>query len=328
MPLLFLSLRLQFKFFDSVNENKLTCYMKITALLIFITIVACNTQPEKITSSTNNIAEIQDQAVSNDNDEIKFDCDFFGQKTPGNEPVIFAPGIVSTNEDIYGFEISPSGKEMIFTRPTGIYIIQNNSGQWTKPEIISFSRVENNGECCFARDGDKIFFNSRRPCPGSNSTSNIWISEKKDGNWTAPYYSKLSKPGKTVHAISMAANGNIYSDGVTKFTEDNGSYSAAQKLNPNIVGYHVFIASDESYLIFDKRVSKASSDLFICFSKSDGTWTPPAPLLNINTAAKENQPFVSGDEKYFFFTRSNKVHWLKADFIEDLRIKSMANTTH
>jgi len=249
---------------------------------------------------------------------------YFGQTPPGDTPEIFAPGIISTTEDIYGFEISPSGAEMIYTRPTGIHIIQFKSGKWSDPEVISFSKTGNNGECCFSRDGSKIYFNSRRSCPESEAASNIWISDRTNNGWSEPYYSKLSKPGATVHSVSVASNGNIYCDGVTKFVYENWNYSEAQKLSPEIKGAHVFIASDESYILFDQRYSGRGTDIFISFTKPDGTWTTPVALDNINTTSSERQPFVSGDGKYFFFTRNNKVYWVKADFIKELKTAELS----
>ncbi|NPD47990.1 MULTISPECIES: PD40 domain-containing protein [unclassified Lentimicrobium] len=302
---------------------KLSPRISIILIFTFIGLASCNsqTQPKnevkKMEPVRKEVKPVEETKILSN----VFECDYMGQETPGSIPVVFAPGIVSTNEDIYGFEISPSGKEMIYTRKEGINILEFKSGKWSKPHIISFSKVGNNGECSYSRDGNKIYFNSRRSCPGSKTASNIWISEKKDGNWSKPYYSKLSIPNKTVHSVSVAANGNLYCDGIVRFEHSGGSYSKAKSLQANIKGAHVFIASDESYLMFDKRVQGKSSDIFITFLKSDKTWTSPVPLDKINTIAKENQPTVTSDGKYIFFTRNNKIFWMKADFINEMQKK-------
>ena len=51
---------------------------------------------------------------------------YLGQKPPGKVPEVFAPGIVSTKEDEYAFEMSPSGNEMLFTRGRSLILITKN----------------------------------------------------------------------------------------------------------------------------------------------------------------------------------------------------------
>ncbi|MCD4735175.1 MAG: hypothetical protein K8R53_03970 [Bacteroidales bacterium] len=51
-------------------------------------------------------------------------------------PEIFAPGIVSTKEDETAFEISYSGKEIVFIRKNKVIILTMNSeDNWNKPAV-------------------------------------------------------------------------------------------------------------------------------------------------------------------------------------------------
>ena len=95
------------------------------------------------------------------------------------------------------------------------------------------------------------------------------------------------------------------------------------------------IAPDESFLIFaSSRPGFGITDLFICFSKEDGTWTRPRNMgPEINTDAKEAFPFISFDGKYLFFmsTRVSRlnpskipdgpgnVYWVDAGIIQKYR---------
>ncbi len=102
----------------------------------------------------------------------------------------------------------------------------------------------------------------------------------------------------------------------------NGQYQPPEKLSPDIKGHHPFIASDESFLIFDNHPVSGGkgADLFITFQKADSTWTKPVSLgEKINTSALETNAFVTPDQKYLFFTRQFDIYWVKMDFIEQIR---------
>jgi hypothetical protein len=72
-------------------------------------------------------------------------------------PSKFAPGIVTTNKDDSCFEISSSGKEMVFNRENAVYLVQQDaSGKWGDPAVI----FDSGDETSFAPDGTKIYFNA------------------------------------------------------------------------------------------------------------------------------------------------------------------------
>lgn len=248
-----------------------------------------------------------------------FQCDYMGQEPPHDMPVLFAPEILGTRLDESCFELSISGKEIVFTRDGKIFrIIQNEQGIWSKPFALPFP----GGETSFSKDGTKIYFNSRASFPGMKVALNVWVTQKIDNQWTEPKH--LSEPviNQTVHAPSIAANGNIYASGIMRLKLINGQYQPPEKLAPDIKGHHPFIASDESFLIFDNHPVSGGkgADLFITFQRSDSTWTKPVSLgEKINTSSLETNAFVTPDQKSLFFTRNFDVYWVKADFIEQIR---------
>jgi len=260
------------------------------------------------------ISEIQDKKA--EKSEI-FNCDYLGEKLPKEEPVKFAPGIFSGG----CFEISTTGNEIQFSRSGNIYIMSKTDTGWEKPYVAPFSGTNTDGESTFLPDGKKIYFMSNRPLANAKSLMNTWVSEKVNGIWISPHSLKLPSFNKTIHAVTMAKSGNIYFSGLYKITYNNEKDQNIESLKPNIKGAHPFIALDESYLIFDRRMN-SSSDLYIIYSRTDGTWTQPIKLNNkINTPSQEVGAFVTPDGKFMFFSRKSDIYWVSADFIEELKPK-------
>ena len=107
----------------------------------------------------------------------------------------------------------------------------------------------------------------------------------------------------------------------------NGSFS-----DPQHVGYpisseydegDVFIASDESYIIFTSRErpdSFGSGDLYICFKSENNSWSEPINMgNNINSKDYDYCPIVNVDGKYFFFSKHGDIYWIDAKIIYELK---------
>jgi hypothetical protein len=248
-----------------------------------------------------------------------FECDYLGQELPDDIPLKFVPEVISTDADESCFEISVTGKEIVFSREMKIYIIkQDQNGVWNSPTPLSFS----GGETSLSKDGKKIYFNSRDHFPGAKVPLNVWVSPKMNDRWDKPFPLGDPVTSQSVHAPTVAGNGNMYASGIIRLKFIDGEYQPPEQLTLAIKGYHPFISADESFMIFDKRpmIEGNRGDLFITFRNSDDTWTDPVRLgEKINTSALETNAFVTPDEKYMFFTRKFDIYWVKADFIRKLR---------
>jgi len=279
-------------------------------ILIISPFYNCENQTQK-GSDTDKIV-VRDTATKEiENKPDIFNCDYLGEKPPKEEPVKFAPGTFSAGS----FEISTTGNEIQFTRSGNIYIMSKTDSGWEKPYVAPFSGTKVDGESTFLPDGKKIYFMSNRPLANTKSLINTWVSEKVNGIWKSPHSLKLPSFDKTIHAVTVAKSGNIYFSGLYKIACNNEEYRIIEKLKPDIIGFHPFIALDESYLIFDKN-----SDLYIVYSKIDGTWTQPIKLNNrINTPSQEGSAFVTPDGKFMFFSRKSDLYWVDACFIEEFR---------
>jgi hypothetical protein len=251
---------------------------------------------------------------------------YLGQKPPGMIPELFAPGIVSTRADEYGLEVSLDGNEILFVRGGSIMLAARNSdGAWRLPAVAPFSGEHIDGEPCFSPDGRRIIFASRRPLSNAKRSRNTWVSEKNGGVWGPAIPFDALPWDKTIHALSIAASGNVYEDGIIRFPFIDGKYGPAEHLSPSVKGLFPFIAPDESFIVLsDRPPGRADADLFVSFRQLDGAWTRPVSLGGaINSREHEGNAFVTADGRLMFFSRKQEIYWVSAEIIQELKSKEV-----
>jgi WD40-like Beta Propeller Repeat len=285
-------------------------------------------------------------------DTLKFSDlygDYLGQTLPSDTPVVFARGIVSTDDLEHSPAIfTPDGNEVywITARPPSA----NNSDwinraltmkrvneQWSAPFIAPYHIT------ALSPDGKCGYFTSQE-------NKDIWISKKQGDKWSRPkclnfltQYPEL----KFAYVGSITRNGTLYftaylegplnNYGIYRTKLINGNYEKPEALSSNInmasgtLNWTPFINPDENYLIFssNRKGEFGGSDLYISFHDiNKDTWSEPINMGEpINTAAQERLPWISPDSKYLFFTRwtpdhNQDVFWVSAKIIERLREKN------
>ena len=188
-------------------------------------------------------------------------------------------------------------------------------GQWTKPQVASFSGqiIEgfNISPC-----GKKIVLTSKSPLDSTGKpleTSRVRIIEKGDNGWGGHNLLRSSIRGYP----ALADNGNLYlATGDIWISEYiDGHYTEMVSIGDSIntsafYEEDLFIAPDESYLLFCRRDDGYGAwDIFISYRKQDGSWTKAKNMgESINTSATEVYPFVSSDGNYFFFGSNRTTH--------------------
>lgn len=252
-------------------------------------------------------------------------------------PVLFAPGIISTADDEFGFSMSPDGNTCYFclkspsTISSSVVVICTSTfsnSRWTEPVIAPFSGRYKDFNPSLSPDGSSLFFISNRPVNGTKKTdTDIWMVKKTANGWGEP--KNLGAPVNSAGyelGCSMATNGTLYfsstgADGnlniySSKFI--NGKYETPELLPGSINTLNSetdpFIAPDESYIIFSSQgrpdAMKGSgadagyprADLYVSFRKN-GKWTTAVNLgPDVNTTAEESNPWVSADGKTLYFT--------------------------
>lgn len=88
-----------------------------------------------------------------------------------------------------------------------------------------------------------------------------------------------------------------------------GTYEGAEDLHINTDGWeaHANIYNNGNSIVFssDRNSEEGKSDLFISHRQSNGTWTRPVALDELNTDDNEDAPFVAGDGTLYFSSRGH-----------------------
>ena len=243
-------------------------------------------------------------------------------------PVLFTLAPINTNMNERDIAISPDGKEMFYTvvlQPTLFHTIlyckKDNNGNWTAPQVASFSGIYSDMEPAFSPDGKKLFFSSNRPDTLRKIINyDIWYVEKSKNEWINP--KNLGPEVNTAsneYYPSVASNGNLYftaeyDKGTGK--EDifickliDGKYSPSIPLdtgiNSPLYEFNAFVSPDESYILFTsfgRKDDKGRGDIYFSSKDDKGNWLPAKNLAIVNSDKLDYCPFVSFDSKTLFFT--------------------------
>lgn len=258
---------------------------------------------------------------------------YLGQTAPGDTPVAFAPGLVSSPHWDYGIGIGEGAKEFYFVTAGGMYekatflSYKQVGDQWQKTVISKHV-----GQPVIAPNGKMMHLGRR------------YKERTKDG-WSEVKTLDLPFNDGYIMRMSSSNKGTLYFDSYVKDQPNfpiryarkvGGKYQMPQALSENINQgknvNHPFVAPDESYIIWDavREGGHGSSDIYISFKQKDGTWGRAMSLGDkINTSAWEAAATVSPDGKYIFFNRnigSDKyenvdIMWVSASIIDELRTK-------
>ena len=278
---------------------------------------------------------------------------YLGQEPPGDEPVVFAKGILS----IEGNEHSPpvfsnDGKEVFWVSefPMKIYTMKYKNNKWSAPKKSKINyRIRNteenphylSSEPVFSPDNKKLFFLSNRPIEGREKEERdlyIWYVDRTENGWsdakflggnvneTPMFWTFTLNDENTIYFSSnhrtVYGNKDIWESKII-----NGEYQTSINLGNTINSDNSelspFIARDNSYMIYgikDHPKGIGNIDLFISYRKSNGDWTEGINLgPKINSKYGEAAPQVSPDGKYMFYQKYGEIFWVSTSFIEELR---------
>ncbi|MFC2136012.1 hypothetical protein ACFLTH_15460, partial [Bacteroidota bacterium] len=254
----------------------------------------------------------------------------FDQNPPGMTPEIFAPGILSTEENVEQEPVfSSDGKMLFYTTRfeeeeyVTMYMIREKE-TWSDPLGPLYIDGLKVRYPSVSHDSKKLFF--------------VYVQEIEKNNKKSfnsdIYFAKIVSPGhfgkpEKMNPIinseynenhpSIADSGNLYfySDieagfggaDIYRSVMVDGNYTAAENLGENVNSqsneFNPFIAADESYIIFNSMNSGKSnakppnSDLFISFRNEDGSWSKAKNMGSaINSEASELKATVSPDGRF------------------------------
>jgi len=266
------------------------------------------------------------------NEETVADLDvaapYLGQKPPGDEPVLFAPGIVSTSTREWSMAVTPDGLEIFFglAAEDTTYILHTfamDDGQWADLSVASFSGEFSDFDLTMSPDGNRLYFTSNRPTEaGGEKLENpdIWYVDRTGNGWGEPVhfdapintqdrelYPSESRDG-FIYFFSSRPGGFGRSD-LYRASYRNGEFGAPENLGEAINSEKsegdACISPDGDYLVFTSTRDDGygGGDLYVSFKTADDGWTQAVNLgEKVNTEHLEFCPSVSRDGKYLFFT--------------------------
>jgi hypothetical protein len=274
----------------------------------------------------------------------KRDPKYFDEVPPGSTPKVFAPGKVSTenmfefgavfsndqSEFFYGVEINGKAE----TR-----MMKFENGKWSEPIQLLVHNIYSYNDPFLTPDNKKLFFISDRPLEdnGPKKDYDIWYIERDGDKWSSPRNAGENiNTNKNEYYISFAKSGKMYFSSNGKDGKENydiysselkdGEFQPSINLGPNVntneYEADVYVAPDESYLVFaaNRQGGLGSGDLHVSFRTKDGTWTPAKSLGNIiNTETDDFCPYVTPDGKYLFYASRGDVYWVEMSVVMKLK---------
>lgn len=270
---------------------------------------------------------------------------YFGFTPPKNKAEVFAPGIISTDDQEFAGTFSPDLEHFTYTSYGSYKNLKNNTivetkllnQKWSTPKAAHFSGKVFEFEPSFSPDGKKIIYGSRRKIDENDKKPRVrpWICNVENKSLSNPYLAGEVFRSMGIMYPTISNNGNIYlsvwePDGACQiyFSElINGKYQKPVKLteNVNFCSYvaHSYIAPDESYILFDAQPNSPDSFenyIYISFKDKTGNWSKAKKLpASVNITSNLMCPSVSPDGKYLFFTNGGNIYWISANVIDELK---------
>jgi Tol biopolymer transport system component len=265
---------------------------------------------------------------------------YLGQIPPVDEPVLFAPGIVSTGEDHCSAALGPDGQEIYWELGIKIGFSKLENGRWTEPEVVSFCKGDpyRYGNPFISPDGKKMFFTTMRPGAVSEDKENIWYAERTASGWADPTPVSPEVNALSLHwSISVSGRGTLYFQGTSEdsyggmgdiyYAELVGGAHAAPvnagpAINTKATETCPYVAPDESYIVFTRidQTDPANSGIFISYKDKAGRWRPAVMLTGGSRDKGGLSPKITPDGKYLFYVNGG-MFWMPARLIEDMRPK-------
>jgi len=277
--------------------------------------------------ATNSFAEV-----------IPVDSLYFGQPTPGDSGVVFAPGRISLpgrNEPCITF--SPDGKTLAFYigeyPNTQILTSEFKNGKWNSPVAAPFSAGRSTGEPIFSLDGNRLYMFATNAA-NSVGSYDLSYSTKNDTIWSNPISlgAPLNIAGEQYHPCTTADNSMYFAAGngpLARSQFTNGAYQPRVMLPTPINNPYTpqtwgdpYVAPDESYMLIKSKMAGGygQHDIYISYRKANGGWTNPKNLGNkINTQYDETTGDITPDGKYMTYASNKNLRWVKTTFINRLK---------
>ncbi|MEL6389638.1 MAG: hypothetical protein AAFQ02_05715 [Bacteroidota bacterium] len=276
---------------------------------------------------------------------------YLGLTPPGDSPEKFAPGVVSLPDRYeFGSTFNRAGDEFYFAynvaNRTEIHQMKVQDGEWLAPRLLVGDDYFNYNDPMLSNDEKRLYFISRRPIqidtenPANveNPNNDIWYVQRQENGWSQPvnagpnintdreeFYMSFTQDGDLCYSSNQQApEDTIFNFDILISKLENGVFQKPEKMDPNIqsIAYDgdPYIDPKQRFVIFtsDRRGGFGKTDLYISYQDQDGSWTKAKNLGDLyNTDDQELCPYITPDQKYFFYTSAQDIYWVSAKFITD-----------
>lgn len=274
------------------------------------------------------------------NDSVKIENLYFGQKPPSSTPALFAPNIISINGRFEGtVSFSPDLKEIYFgvdneNKKTSIYFSKLEDNKWTPVKKANFTKGQKKEELhpFVSRDGKKIYFTA---LDSIFADEKIWYVNRSENSWSDAVILDSPINDDLVFFPNQSNNGDLYYFNLSKrktyyAPNQNGKFLETKEVQHEF-GHHAFISPSQDYLVFTGRnqdEGRKDNDIYVCFKQKEGTWTKPLNLGSVvNSDFNEKGPSITPDGKYLFFGRAERegkiglanIYWVSTEVIHKLK---------
>lgn len=249
---------------------------------------------------------------------------------------------ISTECVEYGPALSQHGDELYFARSkqawgsrgmiSFIYYSKKVNGEWTRPEIVSFSGVYDDSDPHLSRDGNRLYFISERPSDAEITSPDIWMVQKQaSGQWgeATRLTEPLNSPGRE-YSPRTDGQGNLYfaSDREGGYGQGDlymalvhdGTFDPPLNMGPVLNSptgeWNLEINKEGDMILFEASQRKQNitpyGDLYISFKRGP-SWTIPQHLSELNTSGSDLTPHLTADQSWLYFASSDSLQGKHTD---------------
>jgi hypothetical protein len=274
---------------------------------------------------------------------------YLGEEPPGDTPLVFAKGFVSTQLNQRDTAWSPEGDGLFYSlwaRNRGVIVtVRRTDGVWSQPEIAPISGIHSDLEPFISPDGKALYFVSKRPlvAGGEEKDWDIWVARRTETGWSEPenlgapvnterneFYPSLTRDG-TIYFTADGRPDSLGGEDLYRSRLADGVYTEPENLGPAVNSpgpeFNSLISPDENWLIFGsvRQGDHGGGDLYVSFRGDDGSWTEAQSMPSpINTAALDFCPALSPDGKFFFFSSQRVPDYAATPTSYDELVSSMS----
>jgi hypothetical protein len=202
-----------------------------------------------------------------------------------------------------------------------ICVTQREGDSWTDPKIVETVSTDEylEVEPLLSPDGQELYIMSNRP--GGMGSTDIWVSDLIDGEWTEPR--NLGAPFNSAdsdHCLYFGGEnwdfaywtstrpGGFGGNDIWKSQRVNGVWQDAVNLGPEVnsaASEHHSLPSEDGkslYITATRAEGFGLEDIYVTTQDNKGNWSDLVNLgPKVNSEQHDRCPAFSPDFEYFFF---------------------------